>query len=135
MLNNVCLQGNIGGDLELKVSSSGISSVNFQIAVKRNYKDSEGKYGADWISCVAFRGTAEFICKYFRKGDMIVINGSLQTSEYTKDGKKTYRTEVRVDGANFGGAKNGGSSSEVKENTEVPPEAEQSDASTDDYPF
>ena len=68
MLNNLCLQGNLGAAPELKTSPSGISSVSFRIAVKRNYKESDGNYKTDWFSCVAFRHTAEFICNHFGKG-------------------------------------------------------------------
>ena len=106
MLNSVCLQGNLGAAPELKTSPSGRSSVSFRTAVKRNYKQPDGTYKSDWVSCIAFRQTAEFICGHFAKGDMIIINGSMRTGEYTdKAGNKVYKTEIYVDGANFGGTK------------------------------
>ncbi len=55
MLNNLCMQGNLGAAPELNTSPSGISSASFRIAVKRNYKESDGSYKTDWFSCVAFR--------------------------------------------------------------------------------
>ena len=137
MLNSVCLQGNLGAAPELKKSPSGISSVSFRIAVKRNHKEADGTYKSDWFSCVAFRQTAEFICGHFAKGDMIIINGSLRTGEYTdKAGNKVYKTEIYVDGANFGGAKSTNTPSGAKEQAAaVESHSTDNTTSDDDYPF
>ena len=138
MLNNLCMQGNLGAAPELNTSPSGISSVSFRIAVKRNYKEPDGSYKTDGFSCVAFRHTAEFICNHFGKGDMIIINGSLRTSEYTdKAGNKVSKTEIYVEGANFGGSKTSSAPSGAKEQpaTSDPPPIAGNNAPDDDYPF
>ena len=138
MLNNVCLQGNLGADPELKTSQSGVAVVSIRIAVKRSRKDADGNYKTDWITCVAFRQTAEFICKYFKKGDTIIINGELRSGEYTdKNGNKAYKTEVFVEGVNFGGSKRSAEPSAPSSEAPVPPPEpalEQTDTD-DDYPF
>ena len=76
------------------------------LAVTRDYKlkDAE-EYETDFIGCVAFGNTAEFIAKYFKKGSLILVEGSIQTGSYEKDGKKVYTTEVKVDKARFTGEK------------------------------
>lgn len=138
MLNNVCLQGNLGAAPELNTSTSGISSVSFRIAVKRNYKETDGNYKTDWFSCVAFRHTAEFICNHFGKGDMIIVNGSLRTGEYTdKAGNKVNKTEIYVEGANFGGSKASSVPSGAKEQQSAAEPSPMANSNTpyDDYPF
>lgn len=107
-MNNVVLVGRITADPETNYITGENSNVNarFTVAVNRPYKNAEGKYDADFIRCVAWRNTAEFISKYFHKGDMIVIRGNIRTGSYTnKDGVKVYTTEVWVDNAEFGGSK------------------------------
>jgi single-strand DNA-binding protein len=86
----------------LKQTSSGTSAVEFRIAVKRTYKNAEGKYDSDFFSCVAFNKTAELIGKYVKQGDMIGITGKLQTRNYTnREGKKVYKTEIVVEEVEF----------------------------------
>lgn len=99
--NKVMLGGRLTSDIELKQTPNGVATCSFSVAVNRPYqKDSERQ--ADFISCVAWRQTAEFISKYFRKGSSIFVVGEIQTRTWTdKDGNKRYVTEVIVDEANF----------------------------------
>lgn len=100
-MNKVILTGRICSDLETKNSHSGASVCSFRIAVNRRFKNAEGNYDADFISCVAWRSNADFICKYFKKGEPIELVGSLQTRSYEKDGHTIYITEVIIDEAGF----------------------------------
>ena len=89
MLNLVVLMGRLTGDPELKKTSNDVSFTRFSIAVQRNYVSKNvGERETDFFSVVAWRSTAEYICKYFKKGDFIVIQGSIQTGSYEKDGVK-----------------------------------------------
>ena len=101
-MNKVIEIGRATADIELKQISSGTSAVEFNIAVKRTYKNAEGKYDSDFFSCVAFNKTAELIGKYVKQGDMIGISGKLQTRNYTnREGKKIYKTEIVVEDVEF----------------------------------
>ena len=105
MLNKTILIGRLTWDPELKETQSGTSVCNFSIAVNRRYKNAEGGYDADFINCVAWRQTGEFVSRYFSKGRMVAVVGSLQTRKYEKDGQKRTVTEVLVDEVNFCGEK------------------------------
>ena len=101
-MNTVILTGRIASELELKKTPSDASVCSFRIAVNRRFKNAEGKYDADFISCVAWRNTADFVAKYFSKGEPIEVRGSLQTRSYEKDdGQTVYITEVVVDDVGF----------------------------------
>ena len=95
--------GNISRDIEFRTTQSGIDVCSFTIACNRRYVDKiSGQREADFISCVAFKQTAEFIHKYFEKGMKIAVVGSLQTRSYdAQDGSKRYVTEVLVEEAEF----------------------------------
>lgn len=101
MLNIVALQGRIAADPEQRTTQNGTPVTSFSLAVQRSVKGSDGEYSTDWIDCVAWKGTAEFICKYFQKGQLMAVNGSLQTRSYEKDGVKRKATQVVVENANF----------------------------------
>lgn len=99
-MNNVTLIGRLTKDPELKTTQSGLSICRFTVAVDRYSKDGEDK--TDFINCVAWRKTAEFIDNYFSKGQRIALTGSIQTGSYTdKDGKTVYTTDVLVDKVEF----------------------------------
>lgn len=100
-LNKVILGGRLTADAELKGTPNGVSVCSFSLAVNREYsKDSEKQ--TDFINCVAWRNTAEFISKYFHKGSSICVEGSIQTREWTdNNGQKRYATEVLVEKARF----------------------------------
>ena len=74
--------GNIGSDLDLRETSSGTSMVRFSVAVKRNYTRGDGERETDWFDCVAYRNTAESICKYCNKGDKIYLEGTIEIRSY-----------------------------------------------------
>lgn len=101
-MNNAALVGNLTRDPELKTTPNGIPVCTFSIAVQRRFKNADGEYEADFIQCVAWRGTAEFIAKHFKKGNKIGLIGSLQSRSYTPDdGIKRYVVEVVVDSCEF----------------------------------
>ena len=108
MLNHVVLMGRLARDVEVRYSQSqnGEMAVGrFSIAVDR-YTNSGDENKADFINCVAFGKTAEFISKYFGKGNMLAVIGRITTGSYTnKDGVKVYTTDVVVERASFTGEK------------------------------
>ena len=101
-MNSVQLVGRLTATPELKQTKSGISVTKFTVAVDKRYqKQGEGRK-ADFINCIAWRQTAEFICKYFTKGRRIGITGSITTGSYeASDGHKVYTTDIEVDNAEF----------------------------------
>lgn len=104
-LNRLTLQGRLTGDPELRTTTSGVNVANFRIAVERDFKNTEGERGTDFISCTAWRSTAEFIEKFFHKGDMILVDGRLQNNEYTdKDGNKRVVASAIANSAYFCGS-------------------------------
>lgn len=103
-MNTVSIMGRLLRDPELKQSSNGISVTRFTIAVDRKYQQQGSLRKADFIDCVAWRRTAEFITTYFVKGQMIAIEGELQTDTYTdKDDNKRKSTKVSVNHVSFCG--------------------------------
>lgn len=100
-MNSVQLIGRLTKDPEVRYTDGGASIARFSIAVDRRFKQ-EGGESADFINCVAFGKTAEFIEKYFTKGKKIAITGRIQTGNYTnKDGQKVYTTDVVVETTEF----------------------------------
>lgn len=101
--NKVTLAGRLTADVELKTTESGLSVCSFSLAIARAAKKDE----TDFIDCVAWRQTAEFISKYFKKGSSLMIEGSLQKRNWTdNNGNKRYSTEVIADKAYFVDSKN-----------------------------
>lgn len=106
MMNVICLQGRLVRNPELKQTNSGIAVANFTIAVQRNTKSQSGERESDFIDIVCWRHTAEFVSKYIQKGDLVCLNGSLQTRSYEdKNGNKRKAFEVVADNVHFGGDK------------------------------
>ena len=106
MLNKVILQGRLGKDVELKTTPNGIEVATVNIAVDRDYKKQGEERETDWVSVVAWRNTAVFFSRYFKKGDMVIVEGSLQTRSYNaQDGSKRFVTEVVADSVYFAGDK------------------------------
>ena len=106
MINMVALMGRLTFEPELRTTPSGVSVIRFQVACDRNYQRSGQDRQADFIDCVAWRSTAEFITKYFQKGSMIALTGSIQTRNYEdKNGNKRKAVEVIVDNVSFCGSK------------------------------
>ena len=112
MLNRVILMGRITQDLDLRQTPNGTPVLTFNVAVDRGYAKQGEDRQTDFITCVAWQKTAEFISRYFGKGRMIAIEGNLRTRTYDdKNGSKHYVTEVYVDSVSFTGEpKQGGSS-------------------------
>jgi single-strand DNA-binding protein len=101
-LNKVILIGHLTADPELKSTPSGVSVTSFSIGVNRRYVKQGEQPQTDFINIVAWRSTADFICKYFKRGQAICICGSLQTRSFTaQDGTKRFVTEVVADEATF----------------------------------
>ena len=101
-MNKVILIGNLTKEPEAKNTQSGVSVCTFTVAVRRRFKDADGEYQSDFINCVAWRQTANFISSYFHKGSKIAITGNIQTRSYDdSNGQKKYVTEVIVDEAEF----------------------------------
>lgn len=105
MLNNVTLMGRLCSDPELKYTTNNVPVTNFTLAVDRQFKSGEEKE-ADFINIVAWRATAEFITKYFKKGQLLALEGSIQTRKYTdKDGNNRTAFEVVANNVHFCGGK------------------------------
>lgn len=105
MLNLSVLQGRLVADPEIRQTPGGVHVATFRLAVDRNYQQN-GQRQADFINCVAWRGTAEFIGKYFGKGDMCLVEGSLQSRNYEdKNGNKRTAYEVIVGQVYFSGSR------------------------------
>ena len=100
-INSVTLMGRLTADPSIKQTQSGISVCSFTVAVDRNYKSGEERQ-ADFISCVSWRNTADFISKWFHKGDPIALTGHIQTRKWqTDDGQNRYATDVVCDSVSF----------------------------------
>lgn len=128
MLNTITIMGRLTATPELKTTPGGNSVTSFTLAVERDFKDKEtGEKVTDFIDCVAWRGTAEFVTRFFTKGRMSVVNGRLQLRDYTdKDGNKRRAAEVVAENVYFGDSNNGNRGAENGDNyqtggwTEVP---------------
>lgn len=100
--------GRLTKDVEIRYSTGENANAvaRFSLAVNRRFKNAEGNYDADFINCVAFGKTAEFIEKYFKKGDMMAVSARVQTGNYTnKDGVRVYTTDMVVEEVDFCGGK------------------------------
>ncbi len=128
-MNKVILVGNLTRDPELRTTSGGVSVTSFTVAVQRRYKSQDGQQQADFISCVAWRSTADFVAKYFVKGSKIGLSGNIQTRTYDDaNGVRKYVTEVVAEDVEFvtSKAQNPGA------DREAPPAQKQQSASADD---
>lgn len=111
MLNKIFIMGRLTRDPELRRTNNGTAVASFALAVDRDYKNSDGTKETDFIDCVAWRNSAEFVSKYFAKGRMAVVEGRLQIRDWTdKDGNKRRSAEVVADSIYFGDSKRDGDS-------------------------
>ena len=112
MLNQIIIMGRLTRDPELRHTQSGAAVASFALAVDRDFKDkATGEKSTDFIDCVAWRNTAEFVSRYFSKGRMAVVEGRLQIREWTdKEGNKRRTAEVVADNVYFGDSKRDGES-------------------------
>ncbi len=106
MLNCAVIMGRLTADPELRQTPSGVSVTRFTVAVDRGYVKAGEERKADFINVVAWRQTAEFVTRYFSKGSMIAVQGSIQTGSYEKDGVKRSTFEIIADNVSFCGSKN-----------------------------
>ena len=115
MINCITMLGRLTADPELRETSNGIAFCRFSIAVERPYRSGEEKK-TDFFNCVAWRQTAEFIEKYFTKGQMIAIVGSLRAGEYTNaEGDKVRTVDINVESVSFTGDKRSDEPGETKQ--------------------
>ena len=106
MLNVIALMGRLTAEPELKHTPNGGAACKFRIAVERSFARAGEEHKADFIDIVTWRKTAEFVCKYFGKGSLIAVNGSLQTRNYEdKNGNRRTAYEVVADNVHFAGEK------------------------------
>ena len=107
MLNHIVIMGRLTRDPELRHTQAGTAVASFTVAVDRDFKDKEtGERKTDFIDCVAWRSTGEFVDKYFAKGRMAVVEGRLQLRDWTdKEGNKRRSAEVLVSSVYFGDSK------------------------------
>ena len=137
-MNKVIIIGRFTRDPEIKYSTgeNATATARFSLAVNRRFKNKEGNYDADFINCVAFGKTAEFIEKYFTKGMAIGITGRIQTGSYiNNEGQKVYKTEVVVEETEFVESKNKGTSDNVPNNNANSNSDFEETASDDEMPF
>ena len=129
-MNNICIIGRLTSVPEIKKTTSGVSVCSGSIAVDRDYKVN-GEKATDFIPCTFWRGTAEFVGKYFKKGDMIAVVGSLESRKYKdKEGNSRTVWEVKADKVNFCGGKK-----EVSQDNTQNFEDVSDEISGDDLPF
>lgn len=123
MLNHIVIMGRLTREPELRRTASGVAVASFTLAVERDMKSKEGEKETDFIDCVAWRNTAEFVSKYFSKGRMAVVSGRLQIRGWTdKEGNKRRTAEVVADNVYFADSKkeDSGGSSYAEEETSIP---------------
>lgn len=125
MINHIDLQGRMVADPEIRQTNSGISAANFRVAWSEKYKDKENKL---FIECKAFGAQADFIGKYFKKGQEIGVEGKLHTDEWESDGQKRSKIVLMVSGVHFCGKKDDGGSTAGAQPNMTPVE-------TDELPF
>lgn len=114
-LNHITIMGRMTKDPELRRTGTNVAVTSFTVAVDRDFKEKNGEKETDFIECVAWRNTAEFVEKYFRKGSMAVVSGRLQIRSWTdKEGNKRKTAEVVADNVYFGDSKTSNDNSATK---------------------
>lgn len=134
MLNHIVIMGRLARDPELRRTQTGVPVASFRLAVDRDFKDkTTGERATDWIDCVAWKSTGEFVSRYFTKGSLAVVDGRLQIRNWTdKEGNRRTTAEVVVDNVYFGGSRRDGDG-------QIPSDADEftdlDDGETGDLPF
>ena len=124
MLNSCDFQGRFAADPELRTTQTGKQVASFRMAVDRDMVDANGHRPTDWLTFTAWGKTAEFICKFFQKGSMIAIDGSIQTRQYQdKNGNNRTAIEFVVDNIYFAGPKQDNQQGTVDDGGTNPPPA------------
>lgn len=115
MLNRICIMGRLTAAPELRYTQQNTPVASFTVAVDRDYQQGGSEKQTDFIPCVAWRGTAEFVSKYFTKGSMAAVSGRLQLRDWTdKDGNKRRTAEVVAESVYFGESKKRDASPDVQ---------------------
>ena len=127
MLNKVIIMGRLCADPELKQTQSGTATCRIRVALNRQFANKQtGEREADFINVTCWRNTAEFVSKYFHKGSMIIVEGSLRNNDWTdQNGVKHYSMDVLADSVQFGESKQAAQSAEQKntgQSTQTPPQ-------------
>lgn len=136
MFNKVIMMGRICSDPELKTTPNGTNVCTFRIAVDRHYTPKDEEKQTDFFNVVAWRQTGDFVNRYFSKGKMILIDGKMQTRQYTdKSGNTATWYEINAERVSFTGEKSGNASTEPAQTPQAPPAAGFPAAGDDDYPF
>lgn len=140
-MNKIILMGRICSDVELKTTPNGTNVCSFRIAVDRRFQQSGEERKTDFFNVVAWRTTGEFVNRYFGKGRMILIEGEMQTRQYTdKSGKQSTWYEVNAERVSFTGEKSGNTpaadtAQSAPSAPQAAPTAEFAGAGSDPYPF
>lgn len=142
MLNVTVLQGRLVADPELRHTQSSTAVCSFRVAVDRNFAGASGQRQADFIDIVAWRGTAEFVCKYFTKGQLVALSGRIQSRSYEdKTGVKRTAVEVVAEQVSFCGPKKDRERSSERSADPIPPadynlsDIQEEFTAVDDLPF
>lgn len=131
-MNKVFLIGNLTRDPELATTNSGISVCRFSLAVPRRFSNSSGERETDFFNIIVWRGQAENVHKYLKKGSKCAVSGQIQIRNYEQDGTKRYVTEIVADDVEFLNSRNGGEGMERQDRPEV---AELEPVDDDTLPF
>lgn len=122
MLNTAIIMGRLTADPEIKSTGSGVSVCSFTVAVDRRFKGQNEERQTDFIRCVAWRQSAEFLARFFRKGSMVAVTGSIQVRSYEdKNGNRREAVEIVADQINFTGERNPGNAGGFREDVPLPP--------------
>ena len=134
-MNNVSLIGRLTKDPELRNTADGTAVCSFSLAVRRGFKNANGEYDAVFINCSAWRNTAEFVSKYFKKGQQVGICGQIRTRKWDDNGTTRYSTDVVAEKVDFVGKNSGTYEANSSSNNDIgvlplPPAVDD-----DDLPF
>ena len=138
MLNHITAAGRLTKDTELRRTQNGVAVASFTIACDRDIKDASGNKQTDFIDCVAWRNTAEFVDKYLTRGRMVIVSGRLQMREWTdKNGNKRRNSEILAESVYFGDSKREVENTEKNETKEAAQtvDFDQVEIDDDDLPF
>lgn len=121
MLNTITVMGRLTRDPELRTTQSGTPVASFTVACERDFAGQDQEKATDFIDCVAWRSTGEFVSKYFHKGNMIIVDGRLQSRKWTdKEGNKRVSWEINADHCYFGESKRSDDSAEPWSDSNAP---------------
>ena len=140
MLNRVILMGRLTNEPDYRQTQSGTECARFSLAVERDYSGQGKEKETDFLDILAWRGTASFVSKYFHKGQLVAVQGRIQTGSYTdKDGNKRKSWDIVADQVYFAESKHGGENQQAKKNVNVEYEDHQPAETfvqvSDDLPF